>query len=221
MYTRGRILFVLLIGSLAMGKVMFKEEFDEDWESRWIKSSWKADAQGEFVRTKGKWYGDEEMAYGLQTSTDMKPYVLSTKFPEPLERNKKPFVIQYSIKFEKPIECGGGYIKLVEKDFDPKTFGGETPLVVMFGPDICGGNNVIQLILDYNGTGRLWKKKPIAPADGLTHIYTLDLHPDDTYAVYLDAEPLENGTWSEDWDISVPKLIPDPNDKKPEVLING
>jgi calreticulin len=88
----------------------------------------------------------------------------------------------------------------------------------MFGPDICGNDNKVHVILDYNGNGRLWKKKPTAPNDRLTHIYTLALYPNASYEVYLDTKPLENGTIGEDWDLSVAKNIPDPNDKKPEVI---
>ncbi len=206
----------IVLFTTTFGKVLFSEEFNEDWESRWQKSTWKAENQGTFERTKGKWHSDDEMAYGIQTSTDLKFYELSTKLPTPITTGKTPFVFQYSLKFEQPIECGGGYMKLVGPDFDPKKFGGETPLLIMFGPDICGNDNKIHLILDFNGTGKLWNKKPAAPTDKLTHVYTMVLYPNGTYGVYVDTQPIENGTINEDWDISVPKMIPDPNDKKPE-----
>lgn len=222
MQTRVGLFSLLLVSSmmiLAAGKVLFREEFGPGWETHWTKSSWNAEQQGAFVSTKGKWYGDEDMAFAIQATGDSKFFELSTKFPEPINTGKNPLVLQYSVKFEQVIDCGGGYIKAVVPDFDPATFGGKTPVLIMFGPDICGSENRIHLLLDKNGTGYLWKKKPAAPNDKLTHIYTVALYPNQSYAVYLDAIMQENGTLSEDWDMSIPKTIPDPNDKKPDVLI--
>jgi len=209
------ILFLCLV-SFAICKVHFNEEFSEDWETRWEKTNWKADQQGQFAREKGKYFGDEEMAYGLQTTEDMKFYEISHKLEKPIKTGTEPFVFQYSLKMENNIECGGGYIKLVGKDYDTKKFGGETPLLIMFGPDICGNENKVHLILDFNGTGKLWNKKPIAPTDKVTHVYTFAIYPNATYAYYLDGILAENGTIADDWDVSVPKMIPDPNDKKPD-----
>ena len=36
-------------------------------------------------------------------------------------------MVQYSIKFEQDIECGGGYIKLLSGYINQKKFGGDTP----------------------------------------------------------------------------------------------
>jgi hypothetical protein len=36
-------------------------------------------------------------------------------------------VVQYSIKLEQDIECGGGYIKLLSGYVNQKKFGGDTP----------------------------------------------------------------------------------------------
>lgn len=218
--TRGRILSLCALFSvlaLVASKVAFEEQFDASWESRWVKSKWKDAEQGAFVHTKGKWYGDEVMAQAIQTSQDSKRYVLSHKFAKPIKtEDADEFVFQYSLKFETPIDCGGGYIKFVGKDFDPEQFGGETPLLIMFGPDICGPANRIHLILDFNGTGQLWKKSPAAMNDKLTHIYAFVLYKKTrTYAVFMDNQLLENGTIAEDWDLGIPKMIPDPNDKKP------
>ena len=120
------------------------------------------------------------------------------------------------MKFEQNNECGGGYIKLVGTDFDPEEFGGKTPTLIMFGPDVCGSDNKIHLMLDFDGEGKLWSKTPVAPTDHMTHIYTMILYPNETYEVFLDMESIGNGTVSEDWEVSIPKMIPDPNDVKPE-----
>lgn len=36
-------------------------------------------------------------------------------------------MVQYSIKFEQDIECGGGYIKLHSGYVNQKKYGGDTP----------------------------------------------------------------------------------------------
>jgi calreticulin len=49
-----------------------------------------------------------------------------------------------------------------------------------------------------------------------THLYTLILNPDNTYEVLIDNEKAESGTLEEDWDFLPPKMIKDPEAKKPE-----
>ena len=63
---------------------------------------------------------------GIQTSSDAKHFAISAKIPEFSNKNRT-LVIQYSIKFEQDIECGGGYIKLLSGFVNQKKFGGDTP----------------------------------------------------------------------------------------------
>lgn len=210
------ILLSIFLTTLASSKIIFHEEFNKDWESRWVKSQFKGDEQGRFEWTKGKWPLENDMAYGIKTSGDLKFFDISSRLPTPITTGKNPLVLQYSLKFEKDVECGGGYIKLVGKDYKPEEFGGDTPVDIMFGPDICGSENRIQLMLDFDGKGKLWNKSPAAPIDHITHVYTLLLNPNETYEVYVDMELVGNGTIADDWDVSTPKMIPDPNDKKPD-----
>jgi hypothetical protein len=188
--------------AVAVGRVLFEESFDQGWEGRWNGSQWRTGQQGQFVRARGRWHGGSEAAYGLQTSTDMKFYELSTKLPIPRNLSAGLFVVQFSVKFEQSIACGGGYIKLLEPTYKPETFGGETPALIIFGPDICGSNNRIHVILENVGRGEVWKKAPEAPNDRLTHIYTLALYNTSQYAVYVDQQLIENGNISDDWDLN-------------------
>ena len=65
-----------------------------------------------------------------------------------------------------------------------KDFGGETPYSIMFGPDICGfSTRKTHVILSYNGKNHLVKKDIKCETDGLTHVYTLRLMPNNTYEV--------------------------------------
>ncbi|KAK8713359.1 hypothetical protein V6N13_148579 [Hibiscus sabdariffa] len=84
----------------------------DGWKSRWVLSDWKRSEgkAGTFKHTAGKWSGDPDDK-GLQTYNDAKHYSISAKIPEFSNKNRT-LVVQYSIKFEQDIECGGGYIKL-------------------------------------------------------------------------------------------------------------
>lgn len=63
---------------------------------------------------------------GIQTTTDARHFAISAKFPEFSNKNRT-LVVQYSIKLEQDIECGGGYIKLLSGYVNQKKFGGDTP----------------------------------------------------------------------------------------------
>lgn len=65
-----------------------------------------------------------------------------------------------------------------------ESFGGDTPYSIMFGPDICGfSTKKVHVIFTYKGKNYLIKKDIKAETDGLTHVYTLVLKPDNTYKV--------------------------------------
>ena len=42
-------------------------------------------------------------------------------------------VIQFTVKHEQNIDCGGGYAKVFSKDLDQKDMHGDTPYMIMFG----------------------------------------------------------------------------------------
>jgi len=64
----------------------------------------------------------------------------------------------------------------------------------MFGPDICGtGTRKVHVIFNYKGQNLLIKKNIPCKTDQLTHLYTLALHPDNTYEVYIDEEKVQSG----------------------------
>lgn len=66
------------------------------------------------------------MVSGIQTTTDARHYAISAKIPEFSNKNRT-MVVQYSIRLEQDIECGGGYIKLLSGYVNQKKFGGDTP----------------------------------------------------------------------------------------------
>jgi calreticulin len=210
------VLLCVLCGYLVNAEtVYFKEEFDSTWRDRWVESKFKGAEQGSFGWTAGKFYNDAEKDKGLQTSQDAKFYGISAKFPK-FSNEGKTLVVQFSVKHDQNIDCGGGYVKVFADDVEQENFHGETPYSIMFGPDICGMTKKVHVIFHYNGVNHLIKKEIRCKDDELTHLYTLILRPDNTYEVLIDLEKVESGTLEEDWDMLKPKKIKDPQAKKPE-----
>merc|ERR1712146_834577 len=52
-------------------------------------------------------------------------------------------------------------------------------------------------------------------SDELTHVYTLVVKPDNTFAVSIDGSEVEDGKLADGWKFLEPKEIDDPEDKKP------
>jgi calreticulin len=210
------VITLAIVATVVLGEVYFKEEFDSDWESRWVQSKHKDD-YGKFKLSAGKFYGDAKRDAGIQTSQDAKFYSLAAKFPKFTNKGKS-LVIQFTVKHEQLIDCGGGYVKVMASDADIEDFHGETPYSIMFGPDLCGpGTKKVHVILSSDsGKNHLIKKDIRAKDDELTHLYTLILNPDNTYEVQIDGEKVESGDLESDWDLLPAKKIKDPDASKPE-----
>merc|ERR1712033_153735 len=141
---------------------------------------------------------------------------MSAAFPKFPNKGKKT-VIQFTVKHEQNIDCGGGYVKVFPSTLDQKDMHGESPYNIMFGPDICGpGTKKVHVIFTYKGKNLLTKKDIRCKDDEMTHLYTLILNPDNTYDVRIDGEKVESGELEADWDFLAPKKIKDPEAKKPE-----
>lgn len=69
------------------------------------------DDYGKWKLTAGKFYGDAEVNKGIQTSQDARFYSVSSKFNK-FSNEGKTLVVQFSVKHEQNIDCGGGYIKV-------------------------------------------------------------------------------------------------------------
>merc|ERR1711881_779845 len=108
---------------------------------------------------KETFYGDKERDLGIKTNEDAKFYQLSTKIETPFSNEGKQLVLQYQVKHEQTIDCGGGYIKLFPADINKEKMNGDTPYYIMFGPDICGpGTKKVHVIFNYKGKNLLTKK---------------------------------------------------------------
>ncbi|KAL2488020.1 Calreticulin [Forsythia ovata] len=58
----------------------------------------------------------------IQTSEDYIFYAISAEFPE-FSNKDKTLVFQFSVRHEQKLDCGGGYIKLLNGEVDQKKFG--------------------------------------------------------------------------------------------------
>merc|ERR1719231_1734450 len=179
---------------------------------------------GKWVHTPGEWYaeGQEKLAQGMQASEDMKFHAISAPMDKAASTTDGPLVLQFTVKHEKKdyAFCGGGYIKLLPGKVDAKTFGGETPYAIMFGPDLCGYDvSRIHLIFEHQGENLLKEediKLEYDEKDKLTHLYTLVLDSEaGEYEVFFDQKSKSKGELSEGWAFPA-KKIKDPDQSKPD-----
>jgi len=216
---------VLALGATAVnGATHFSETFGKGWEDRWTVSTWK-DAEGtsgKWEATAGKWFSDEAEDTGIQTAEDSRFFGISSSFDK-FTNEGKDMIVQYQVKYEKDVECGGGYLKMGPKPDDLKTFGDPTAYNIMFGPDKCGSTKRTHLIFQYKGKNIL--KKTDLPykqeGEGTSHLYRLTVKPDNTVEVDIDQENVYKGNMKEDWELLEPKEISDPEDKKPEDWVDS
>jgi len=206
--------------SLASGKIFFSETFGDDWESRWVTSKWKESdgTAGKWALSAGKWFKDEKEDRGLMTSEDSRFFGISAGFDSFSNEGLKQLIIQYQVKYEKDVECGGGYMKIGPKMEDATKFGDPTPYNIMFGPDKCGYNKRTHLIFNYKGKNVL-KSEDLSyknADDGTSHLYRMILKPDNTVRVEINEEKIYEGSMKQDWELLPPVSIEDPDDKKPE-----
>jgi len=151
----------------------------------------------------------------VQTSTDARFYKASAHFPK-FSNKGKPLVLQYTVKHEQDLDCGGAYLKLAPPGLEQKSFTGDSAYNIMFGPDVCGySTKRVHFIFNYKGTNHLIKKTVTPAADKLTHLYTAIVYPDQTYEIRIDNEKKESGKLVDDWDFLPPKEINDPSVSKP------
>ena len=191
------LVIVALVGCVLADKTVYFSEKFEDGESfrdRWVESKFKGAEQGKFKLSHGKFFGDAELDTGIQTSQDARFYGISAKLEQPFSNEGKTIVIQFTVKHEQKIDCGGGYIKLYPAGTDQENLSGDSDYLIMFGPDICGySTKKVHVIFNYKGTNLLTKKEIKCKDDELTHMYTLIVRPDNTYEVKIDNEKVESG----------------------------
>ncbi|KAJ2853923.1 hypothetical protein J3B02_002918 [Coemansia erecta] len=210
-----------LAGS-AFGRVYFEETFsDPDSINSFVASGAREDI-GAIKLSPGKWYSDEKNSVGLQISEDARFYAYTSKLKRPFNTKGKDFVVQFTVKYEQDIDCGGAYLKLLPPTLDPVKFDGDSEYEVMFGPDICGSTNRrVHAIINYNNTNSQIDKVIQPRGDQLTHQYTFWVKSDKTFEIRIDNKVQEEGKIEDMWKVLPDKQIPDPNATKPDDWVDG
>lgn len=60
---------------------------------------------------------------------------MSSRFDD-FSNQGKPLVIQFTVKHEQEIDCGGGYIKLFPSDLNQEDMNGDSTYNIMFGESL-------------------------------------------------------------------------------------
>lgn len=216
-------------------KAPFFEQFTDDWLSRWApshakKQDSKSDEDWAYV---GEWAVEEPRVLkaiigdkGLVVKNAAAHHAISAKFPDTIDNKGKTLVVQYEVKLQDGLECGGAYMKLLQdnKALHAEEFSNASPYVIMFGPDKCGATNKVHFIFKHKNpkTGEYEEKHlnaaPMARIEKLTNLYTLIVKPDQSFQIRINGEAIKNGSLLEDFSppVNPEKLIDDETDKKPE-----
>jgi calnexin len=110
------------------------------------------------------------------------------------------------------------------KALHQEEFSNSSPYVIMFGPDKCGHTNKVHFIVNHKNpkTGEYEEKHlttpPAARIVKTTELYTLIIHPNNTFIIKQNGEQVKEGSLLEDFTPSFnpPKEIEDEKDTKPE-----
>merc|ERR1711920_897140 len=203
------LLLTLLFGA-ALGKIYFHETFAN--LDSWTEAEGKT---GQFGLAKEEW-GVDTVSTRLKTMKDATFYGIATKIDEPLDNTDKDLVLLLNVKHEQDIDCGGGYLKLMNSLESLEKFDGDTQYEIMFGPDFCGSTRKVHAILRHEDENLLINKDVRATNDQYTHQYVFILKPDNTFDIKVDGESKQSGDVKEFWDFELPKEINDPDVSKPD-----
>jgi calnexin len=219
------------------------EQFIDDnakLASRWKASSARnPEGKGEEFAYVGKWSFEEATVFpgfkndkGLVVKSPAARHAISAKLNKPLDNAGKTLVVQYEVKLQNGLECGGAYLKLLNENeaLHAEEFSNETPYQVMFGPDKCGSTNKIHFIVRRKNpnTGEYEERHLVAPPaarlNKLTNLYTLIIHPNQEYEIRVNGEVARAGSMVEEGAFSPgfnpAKEIEDEDDVKPSTWID-
>nr|GMD05674.1 calnexin homolog 1-like [Ipomoea batatas] len=202
----------------------FYDSFDDAFDGRWIVSE-KEEYKGVWKHSKSEGHDD----YGLLVSEPARKYAIVKELDEVVNLKDGTVVLQYEVRLQNGLECGGAYIKYLrpqDAKWLPKEFDNESPYSIMFGPDKCGPTNKVHFILKHKNpkSGEYvehhLKFPPSVPSDKLTHVYTAILKPDNEVRILVDGDEKKKANFLSGDDFDPPlipsKTIPDPDDTKPE-----
>lgn len=179
----------------------------------------------------GKWALEEAYKYpgfegdkGLVMKSEANYFAISKLLPTPFTAVKQDLVLQFEVKFQEGVSCGGAYIKLLG-DLEPKSFSDKSRYEIMFGPDICGSENKVHFLVKRGTSEESIDSKlrtpPMAKTDYLSALYTLIVRSNKDMEIRINGGVAKAGNLLNTENLmvpplSVPALIPDLNAEKPE-----
>lgn len=202
-------------------------------DHQWVKSKvGKYLDQPVLIKPPNKPVKGYESDNGLQLTQEMKHYGLSCQLSHPFDFSlQQDFVVQYEVRLEESLECGGAYIKLLREDSQSslEELSNDTPYSIMFGPDKCGSTNKVHFIIQYrNPITGAWSEHHYnetlsAKIDKSTHLYTLHIKADNSFDVYLDMKLAKSGSLLTHFTppINPAEFIDDPDDVKPSDWVDS
>jgi len=222
-------LLLLSFYSIVATNIVFLEPFDDQWESRWtaIKNSkYQGEWSVESHQNPPPELKDEK---GLVVQHLARHSAIITKLN--LDPKEKDLVVQYEVKLQNGLECGGAYMKLLTADKNLENlekFSDSSPYTIMFGPDKCGFDNKVHFIFRHKNplNGTIEEKHLTTPPsisnDKLSHLYTLVVHKNNSFKIFIDMKQVREGNLLEDFSppVNPPKVIDDPTDIKPSDWID-
>lgn len=211
----------------ALDKSSFFEQFTnpELLNANWIVSNSKKD--GKFSYS-GQWAIEPAYKYpgfegdnGLVMKSPASHYAISYKFDEDFVNTDNDLVVQYEIKTQKGLSCAGTYIKLLDSGFDPKSFDNSTPFQVMFGPDKCGANDKVHLIINHEnpitgvGEEKHLTRFPLSRSTKVSTLYTLILKSNADFEIRINGDVAQAGNL-----IEQPYMF-EPTFNPPKEIVDG
>jgi len=219
------------------GNAFFADPFasQESIGSTWGLSSSSKDGESKFD---GRWSVESNSAnpddLGLVVKDKAKHHAISAKVNKKVDFSElhdaqKQFVVQYEVKYQDSMECGGSYLKLVaesETEFTSESFNDKSLYSIMFGPDKCGLDSKIHFIVNYKNSvnGKVEEKHAKTSSnfkemfsDGNSHLISLVLDYDGSFEIFVDQNSVNSGSLLTDMTpaINPPAEIDDPSDVKP------
>ncbi|RLV91435.1 Calnexin [Spathaspora sp. JA1] len=193
------------------------------------------EGRDEIVAYKGKWELSNPIVYpgfendlGLVLKSKAAHHAIARKLDHVISNEDGvDLVVQYEVKLQSGLQCGGAYIKLLDEARDYLRFGSETSYSIMFGPDKCGNENKVQFILrksvpenqgEIEEFGLKWP--PMTRTGDLTTLYTLIIHANQRFEIRINGEVAKAGSLIDNANLFNPPLIQpkeiiDENDIKP------
>ncbi|KAM9896057.1 hypothetical protein OXX79_007697 [Metschnikowia pulcherrima] len=177
----------------------------------------------------GKWAIREAHKYpgfsgdnGLVMDSEADFFGISKKLPEPFIRAGRDLVLQFEVKFQDGVTCGGAYLKLVS-GLEPASFSDSSRYEIMFGPDICGSENRVHFLMkraENDDTDSKLRTPPMAKTDALSALYTLIIRANNEMEIRINGGVAKAGHLHHTPHlmvppVSVPEFVPDMRAQKP------